>query len=348
MDAQESKSCSIIFNDTTNFIGTVNEGIFNGSGLNGRKYKGSFRNGKLHGKGFFSRADGFNYEGDFLNGFMTGFGKARWASGNTYEGNYVNGNKEGYGKIIMANKKIGYEGNFKNDNFEGMGKRYDPDTGILTYEGEFVNGKESGMGIEYLADGIYKGQFSNGYYNGKGDFYSKENIIVFSGTWVDGSLREGTEFFKNGTKYIGQFTNGTLKHGRGSLWSKDDKPLESGNWVMGKSPSEQKILAEEKALNDKKRQEINQELISNCNYQIHKKYNINSTDRYGRSKSVEVIGLRFIKISEKYHRYGDNTLLSFIGYLQYKDSSRNLENTPYNFYCIAKNGSILGVEREIN
>lgn len=49
-------------------------------------YYGSFKNGKRHGKGTFSYANGSKYEGDWCDNFKHGYGKFTFKNGKSYEG----------------------------------------------------------------------------------------------------------------------------------------------------------------------------------------------------------------------------------------------------------------------
>ena len=57
----------------------------------GKKYKGYWVKGKMHGKGQLKLSEGDTYIGDFKNGFPNGRGIRKLDNGDFYEGDYVNG-----------------------------------------------------------------------------------------------------------------------------------------------------------------------------------------------------------------------------------------------------------------
>ena len=74
-------------------------------------YTGGVRNGKRHGKGKCTYADGRVYEGDFVDGKIHGKGKYTYADGDVWEGDWVDGKQHGKGKFISANGES-YEGDW--------------------------------------------------------------------------------------------------------------------------------------------------------------------------------------------------------------------------------------------
>ena len=53
--------------------------------------------GKYHGRGVGTSANGDRYEGDFVDNKPHGRGVLTWANGNRYEGPFVNGDMHGIG-----------------------------------------------------------------------------------------------------------------------------------------------------------------------------------------------------------------------------------------------------------
>ena len=125
-------------------------------------YTGGVRNGKRHGKGKCTYADGRVYEGDFVDGKIHGKGKSTYANGNVYEGDFVDGKKHGIGKFTYSYGDV--------------------------YEGDFVDGKIHGKGKYTYADGdVWEGDWVDGKQHGKGKFISA-NGESYEGDWVDNKL----------------------------------------------------------------------------------------------------------------------------------------------------------------
>lgn len=65
-------------------------------------FSGTFRNGRLQGKGTMSAAGGDRYEGDYKDGMRDGKGSYVSASGERYEGAYKNNQRDGPGVLTDA------------------------------------------------------------------------------------------------------------------------------------------------------------------------------------------------------------------------------------------------------
>jgi hypothetical protein len=91
------------------------------------KYDGDFKDGKKHGQGTVTFADGGKYVGDFKDDKYNGQGTYTWANGEKYVGEWKNGKHHGQGTRTMAN---GY-----------------------SYVGEFKYNYRHGRGIQTYADG---------------------------------------------------------------------------------------------------------------------------------------------------------------------------------------------------
>ena len=59
--------------------------------------------GRLHGPGTMTFADGEEQKGDFVHGCLNGQGKKTWANGKCEEGVYDGGLLNGQGKLTLAN-----------------------------------------------------------------------------------------------------------------------------------------------------------------------------------------------------------------------------------------------------
>jgi len=84
------------------------------------------------------------YVGEVKDGKYHGYGKKSYADGTIYEGNWKNGKLNGKGKYTCANGCL-YEGEFVDDQMNGQGIKIWPNGG--RYEGEWRNNKMNGQGI---------------------------------------------------------------------------------------------------------------------------------------------------------------------------------------------------------
>lgn len=96
---------AVVANDPTTFCGVIAVDI----------YKGSMLDGKKHGRGQHTWANGDHYDGDWLDDQRTGTGTFtsvnnmhdkglyRWYSGDRYEGQWVKNKKHRFGTFIWPN-----------------------------------------------------------------------------------------------------------------------------------------------------------------------------------------------------------------------------------------------------
>ena len=112
---------------------------------NGR-YRGPTRNGRPHGRGVLTWANGNRYEGDFSNGRRTGRGTFTWGkrtkwAGHRYEGDFLNEKRAGRGVYTWPNGNR-YEGAFRNNERHGSGVYIYGDGRRV--EGTWRDGKRTG------------------------------------------------------------------------------------------------------------------------------------------------------------------------------------------------------------
>jgi hypothetical protein len=67
---------------------------------------GQFKDGKMHGTGTITFADGEKYIGDWIEGKRTGRGVFTWSDGDRYEGEFKDNERHGTGKMTYANGKV--------------------------------------------------------------------------------------------------------------------------------------------------------------------------------------------------------------------------------------------------
>ena len=74
---------------------------------------------------------------------------------------------------------------------KGFKKEYSS-KGQLKFEGEYLNGKRNGKGKEFKRDKlIFEGEYLDGKRNGKGKDYYYNNVIKFTGDYINGDEWEG-------------------------------------------------------------------------------------------------------------------------------------------------------------
>ena len=239
----------------------------------GARYYGPLRNGKLHGQGKLTWANGTVYEGGFADGLMSGRGKVRWANGQAYEGEFHDGMMHGRGRMTMPDGAA-YEGEFRQDyfagegelsyadgrkyrgsfvlgNFQGKGRHESPDGEI--HQGDFRNGEFTGRGTYRRRDGShYEGEFLNWRLHGKGHF-TDPGGNVYQGSFVNGGFEgQGELRLANGDVYRGGFADGTYD-GQGTLTFAKPRPdgttQQSGIWRYGMLETEQREQRRHAAVN---------------------------------------------------------------------------------------------------
>jgi hypothetical protein len=198
--------------ETYTFTGTVNEaGRPQGKGVakahnGGNSYEGGFQDGRYHGKGTYTYANGAKYEGDFVDDKMHGKGTYTYANGAKYEGDFVEGKKRGKGTFTCT--EYTYEGDWMDNAMHGKGtytyasgSKYVGDwvddtmhgQGTMTYaksgakyEGGWARGKKHGQGTFTWANVCeYVGEYAGGKRHGKGTFTWARSGIEYVGGWVD-------------------------------------------------------------------------------------------------------------------------------------------------------------------
>ena len=209
------------------------------------KYDGGFLNGVYEGNGVFTDESGEKYSGTYEKGTLQGSGTIIDGNVTIYDGNFIDGKISGEGKIYNENGTVKYSGMFSDGILNGEGSEYD-ENGNLIYSGGFSDGLYNGNGIVYSRSGkkIYSGNFERGVYSGSGTLYDSGGKKLYSGDFEDGLYSgNGTLYrsdgsvvtgafengeavglvdiaFKNGIKYEGILTNGSM-NGKGVVYSDD-------------------------------------------------------------------------------------------------------------------------------
>jgi len=149
--------------------------------------KGTFKKGKLHGKGsqkYFWGTTETTETGDFVDGELHGEGVKTYAEGLVLEGSFVNGRLHGQGTESLNGFVV--KGSFERGVLHGQGTKCYPDG--MKLEGSFVNGTLHGQGCKTFPNGMkYVGSFENGELTGYGTM-SKDKYKI-SGHFYQGSVQ---------------------------------------------------------------------------------------------------------------------------------------------------------------
>ena len=219
--------------------------------VNGSEYRGSWKDGKLDGRGTYVGEDGYVYEGEWKYGKRHGTCKENFPDGMKFEGEYLEGCRHGRGKLTWPNGSV-YEGDFVNGKREGKGvqKWRDQDGALYKYDGDWLNDKQHGSAVLAYGGEAYdiESRFGSvilmqphekarrtftfpdkSYYDGEVGDVEEQEEMCFHGSgsrwWEDGSKyngefvlgsREGWGEFlwPNGSRYEGEWKKG-MPHGRG-------------------------------------------------------------------------------------------------------------------------------------
>lgn len=138
-----------------------------------------------------------------------GFYKVNDKDGSYYEGNYVDDKKQGKGTLVKPDGTK-YVGDFLDNNLNG--KVVVSYSNGDHYAGGMINNLRDGSGkYTYAAGGYYDGMWKAGVKNGYAIFQNT-NGDVYEGNFVNGLIHDtqGKMKFKDGTSYLGAFTNGKM------------------------------------------------------------------------------------------------------------------------------------------
>jgi hypothetical protein len=108
--------------------------------------------------------------------------------------------------------------------------------GEVLYQGQMLENQRHGTGVSYRSNGSVE-------FDGKwkfdicveGDYYDRQNRLEYSGSF-DSSNRpdgNGTFYFSDKTRYVGEFKNG-LFHGKGKRITEKGEIIVSGSYILGR------------------------------------------------------------------------------------------------------------------
>jgi hypothetical protein len=216
------------------YEGEYKDGKYHGKGkytyANGDVYEGEWKDGEKHGKGRYTYAGGSAYEGEYKDDKKHGKGKFTYAAGEGYEGDYKDGKQHGEGKYTYASGDV-YEGEYKDDKKNGKGK-YTSARGEVC-DGEWKDGKQHGKGKCTSTTGeVYDGEWKDGKKHGKGKYTSARGE-VYDGEWKDGKQHGKGKFtYASGSVYEGECKDG-MQDGKGKYTSATGE-VYKGEWKNGK------------------------------------------------------------------------------------------------------------------
>ena len=228
-----------VFVSAKAYVGEYNEdGKRHGQGTftyaNGDKYVGGWKDGESHGQGTYTYASGSKYVGGYKDGKEHGQGTYAYADRDKYVGGYKDGKEHGQGTYAYANGDK-YVGEHKDGESHGQGT-YTYASGSK-YVGEHKDGKKHGQGTYAYADGNkYVGGWKDGKSHGQGTFtYADADGEKYVGGYKDGKKHgQGTFTYADadGEKYVGGYEDGK-KHGQGTYAYADGNKY-VGGWKDGK------------------------------------------------------------------------------------------------------------------
>lgn len=136
----------------------------NGTGVqrleDGVVYKGTFVEGRWHGRGTLTSPAGDSFSGEFRQGAATGYAVIRLVDGTRYEGDVVDGRFHGEGTLTFPSGAV--------------------------YRGPLRQGFANGRGVMSFPDGAYyEGEFRNGQRHGQGRFVAPNGTVAHAGAWRD-------------------------------------------------------------------------------------------------------------------------------------------------------------------
>ncbi|GLE02030.1 hypothetical protein PINS_up010868 [Pythium insidiosum] len=179
---------------------------------------GSWRlgdDGHIHRRGRLKYANGDVYDGEWVDGKRHGHGELTFADGGgSYVGGFTRDMFDGFG--VLERHHVVVRRPLEPPSLVSGALRLHVKRRSERYEGEFRMGRRHGRGsLRSATREVYDGQFVDDYYDGRG-VCAYPNGDVYDGEWRHGrwhghgELRRG----RDGSSYVGEFCNG-LFHGLG-------------------------------------------------------------------------------------------------------------------------------------
>ncbi|KAL0232101.1 hypothetical protein PCE1_003097 [Barthelona sp. PCE] len=194
-------------------MGTVE--YYNKEGELFEKYVGSWKQGRMEGKGIYHCSDKTVLEGTFQDNQIVQGKMVHGDGTKVFEGNFLNGMKHN-GTLIKEGISR-YIGEFKNDIAHGKGELLLLMTGDRII-GNFENGMKNGeCQIVYHNKDVFTGTFVDDCAEGYGELMYA-NGSKYEGNWkMNKRHGHGVFYAADGTRYEGSYVNGR-RHGQGKLF----------------------------------------------------------------------------------------------------------------------------------
>jgi hypothetical protein len=106
----------------------------------------------MHGSGIYTWHDGKRYEGSWCEGKRRGIGYFRWPDGEIYKGSWTDGKRNGIGFQWLPSGNL-YQGNWKDDKNQGIHMIHIKASGDTIYREHLYDGVQ-GVQVQHDLDGL--------------------------------------------------------------------------------------------------------------------------------------------------------------------------------------------------
>ncbi len=240
----------IEFEEGTIYEGTIKNGKPHGKGLmtyaDGKTYNGLWKNGEYK-LGTLTNPDKSSYSGEWKNGLPHGEGTMSYPEGHEshfYKGDWKTGLYHGSGNHVLSNG-VCYVGAFRMGKRHGKGELIFPDKKSrskipppeFSVKGTFSNGELLLDKVRILfnkSNNIYEGSINPDFSFVRGKLNIPGEMKVYTGEFKNSKFHgKGTiEFLKEREKYEGDWEDGVM-HGEGIYYFKNGEKY-TGSFVNGK------------------------------------------------------------------------------------------------------------------
>lgn len=206
----------------TRYVGNFVNGFYNGKGVmlfeNGAFLCGTWKNGKLNGKGTNLTNDGQLYIGDFLNGLKNGQGILFYKDNGFVKGGFANDKLNGRCIYLWADGKILSDSYYADDKRNGDGYQYEAASKTL-FQGEWSDDKwvqsTTPSFTSFLQAPSFTGEItddhvlmgpvtSDGHLRDTSYYYNLDKHKRYFGYYEDGFIKNGIQIRDDSTRFIGE------------------------------------------------------------------------------------------------------------------------------------------------